>query len=85
MFGSVFDNAFPGQTLLDVLGNGGGGWDALGRHVVAAVLNAASSDVGYPWSVGQVIGAFNGVYPGGDYEGLKNTLARMNEQGCPLN
>jgi len=49
------------------------------------VLNAASSGVGYPWSVGQVIGAFNGVYPGGDYEGLKNTLARMNEQGCPLN
>jgi hypothetical protein len=35
---------FGEMTLLDVLGNGGndGGYGALGRHIAAALLNAAS-------------------------------------------
>ena len=37
-----FDDAFPGMTLLEVLSQGGGGLNALGRHTVAALLNAAS-------------------------------------------
>jgi hypothetical protein len=84
LFSSVFENAFPGMTLLQVASQGGGGLNALGRHTVAALLNAASGGVDYPWTVQQVINAFNGVFPGGDYETLKNQLEGFNELGCPL-
>jgi hypothetical protein len=73
------------MTLLQVLGQGGGGLKALGRHTVAALLNAASSGVNYNLSVSDVIDAFNAVHPDGDYEGQKDIFARFNEQGCPLN
>jgi hypothetical protein len=85
LFGSVFENAFPGMTLLQVLNLGGGGLNALGRHTVAALLNAAASGVDYPLSVQEVIDAFNGVFPGSNYETLKNQLEGFNELGCPLN
>jgi Thrombospondin type 3 repeat len=85
LFDDVFENAFPGQTLLDVVSNGGGGLDALGRHSVAALLNAASSGVSYDLSVSNVIAQFNAAYPGSGYETLKNSLVKLNEQGCPLN
>lgn len=35
-------DSFPGMTLLQVLGQGGGGKIAVGRAIVAALLNAAS-------------------------------------------
>ena len=84
-FSSVFENAFPGMTLVQVLSNGGGGLDALGRHTVAALLNASSPDVDSGLSAADVISAFNAAYPGGDYEALKNRFAGLNEQGCPIN
>jgi len=84
-FSSVFDDAFPGKTLLEVAKQGGGGLKALGRHTVAALLNGASGGVSYDLSAGQVIDGFNSVFPGGDYESLKNQFERFNEQGCPLN
>jgi hypothetical protein len=84
-FSDVFENAFPGLTLLDVLKLNGGGLQALGRHTVAALLNAASSGVGYNLTTAEVISQFNAVYPGGNYEALKNTFAGFNEQTCPLN
>lgn len=86
LFGDVFEDAFPGMTLLDVAAQGGGGLKALGRHTVAALLNAASPDVSYDRTVGEVIDAFNGVFPGadGDYEALKDLFEGFNEQGCPL-
>jgi hypothetical protein len=46
--GTLFDSVFgtrggyPGKTLLDVLNLGGGHKDELARHIVAALLNAAS-------------------------------------------
>ena len=83
-FSAVFDNAFPGMTLLQVMNLGGGGLNALGRHAVAGVLSAAAG-INYPLTAQQVIDAFNAVYPGGDYNGLKNTLAAYNEANCPLN
>ena len=83
-FSAVFENAFPGMSLLQVLGQGGGGLKALGRHTVAALLNAASSGVNYGMTTQNVIDAFNGVFPGGDYSGLKNTFQAANESGCPL-
>jgi len=87
LFSAVFSNAFPGMTLLQVLGQGGGGLKALGRHTVAALLNAASSDVAYDLSVAQVIAGFNSAYASGDagtIEARKNLLDMLNNQGCPL-
>jgi hypothetical protein len=81
-FGSVFADAFPGQTLLDVVSNGGGGLDALGRHTVAALLNAASPDVDYGMTAGDVISAFNAAFASGDYEEQKNIFEGYNERGC---
>jgi hypothetical protein len=73
------------MTLLQVLEQGGGGLNALGRHTVAALLNAASGGVDYALTPAEVISAFNAVFPGGDYEALKNLFATQNEFGCPLN
>jgi len=78
-------NAFPGKTLLQVLGQGGGGLIALGRHAVAALLNASSSDVDYDRTTAEVIASFNAAYASGSYEPVKNVFATFNEQGCPLN
>ena len=65
----------------------GGGLIALGRHTVAALLNAANPEVSYDYTAQEVIDAFNAVYPGSkdDYEALKNDFEAFNEQGCPLN
>ena len=86
MFSEVFEDAFPGMTLLDVLKLRGGGLNALGRHTVAALLNAASDDVNYDRSAVKVIDMFNAAYPGSpdDYEQVKNIFNFFNEQGCPL-
>ncbi len=73
-----------GGTLLEALNRGGGGEIALGRHAVAALLNAAHPGVSYDLSVGQVIAAVQAAYASGDFEGTKNTLAAFNEQGCPI-
>lgn len=84
-FSAVFEDAFPGKTLLDVLSLGGGGLNALGRMTVAALLNAASPDVDYDVATpAEVIAAFNAVFPGGDYETLKNQFDASNNAGCPI-
>ena len=82
-FSSVFEDAFPGMTLLDVLGQGGGDLNALGRHTVAALLNGANPNVDYAYSASEVIQLFNDVFPGGVYEALKAQFSSANEQGCP--
>jgi len=86
-FSDHFEDAFPGLTMVQVLNNGGGGLDALGRHTVASLLNAANPEVSFDLTVQEVIDAFNNVYPGSDddYESLKDQFANFNEQGCPLN
>jgi hypothetical protein len=73
------------MTLLQVLEQGGGGLKALGRHTVAALLNAASSGVSYDLTVAEVINAFNAAFASGGYETQKDEFAGFNEQGCPLN
>ncbi len=83
-FSSVFENAFPGKTLLQVLDLGGGGLNALGRQTVAALLNAANPDVDFTYTEAEVINMFNAVYLGGDYETLKNTFEAENTIFCPL-
>lgn len=82
-FSTVFADAFPGMSLLQVLSRGGGGLNALGRHTVAALLNASSID--YGMDTADVVAAFNAAYARGTYETLKNELATLNERGCPLN
>lgn len=84
-FGSVFANAFPGMTLGKVVGQGGGGLKALGRHTVAALLNAASPDVDYPLTTAQVISKFNAAYESASYEATKNEFEGLNERNCYLN
>lgn len=86
LFSTVFEDAFPGKTLLQVLQQGGGGLNALGRHTVAALLNAASSDVDYDLTVQQVIDMFNAVFPGTDaeYLALKDQLQALNQQHSPI-
>jgi hypothetical protein len=88
-----FENAFPGKTLLTVLSQGGAAspgpnsLNNLGRHTVAALLNAANGGVDYPFSALEVINMFNAVYPGNDtaYNNLKSQFSSANEAGCPLN
>jgi hypothetical protein len=82
LFGDVFLDALPGKTLLDALEEGGGQLDALGRHSVAALLNAASPDVDYGMTPDQVISAFNAAYLSGDYETQKDAFEALNERGC---
>jgi hypothetical protein len=92
MFSMWFDNAFPGKSLLTVLSQPGSAepgpnqLNALGRHTVAALLNAASADVEYDLSPQAVIDHFNAVYPGepADYRDAKPLLVGFNEQICPL-
>lgn len=84
-FSSVFANAFPGKSLHFVLTQKGGGLKALGRHTVAALLNAASDGVNYERSVAQVIAAFNSAVASRNYTALHRDFKRMNEKGCPLN
>jgi hypothetical protein len=85
LFGDVFDDAFPGKTLLDVASQGGGGLKALGRHAVAALLNAASGGVGYAYTEQEVIDMFNDAYNGiTDIGDTKDAFAMENEYGAPL-
>jgi hypothetical protein len=58
--------------------------NALGRHAVSALLNAASSSVDYDLSVAQVIAQFNAAFASGNYETQKNIFAGFNEQSCPI-
>jgi hypothetical protein len=79
------EDAFPDKTLGEVVRLGGGSLNALGRHSVAALLNAASPDVDYAYSVSQVIQMFQNVYPDGNFEAVKDVFEFNNELGCPLN
>lgn len=72
-------------TLGEAIELRGGGVNALIRHAVAALLNAASPDVDYDLTVAEVIEKFNAaVGPGGDIEGTKDEFEGFNEQTCPL-
>lgn len=87
MFSAVFENAFPGMTLLQVMNLGGGGLNALGRHAVAGLLNAQNTDVQYGLSAPEVIGLFNNTFPGTKpaYNQAKDLLETNNQTFCPLN
>ncbi len=56
----------------------------LGFHAVAALLNAAHSSVNYGYTPGEIIDLFKNNYLTKP-EALKDSLAMLNERGCPLN
>lgn len=80
----MFADAFGGKSLLEVVKIGGGGKNALGRHAVAALLNAASSNVSYAYTVNEVVNWTNAALAGGDVEALNDEFEQANEAGCPL-
>jgi hypothetical protein len=85
VFSSTAGTPAGNQTLIQALENGGGGIDALLRHAVAAVLNAASPDLDYPFEVQAIIDAVNeAISTGVGIEELKNDLDEANNLGCPL-
>lgn len=95
--GSVFTGALPGlaaETLLDAL-NGGGGPGLLGketillRAAVAALLNASSSNVSYPYTSTQIITAVNAALASGNQTTISNLATLLDNAnngsgGCPI-
>jgi hypothetical protein len=83
MFNEVFGVPYN-KTLSQALKSGGGGEKALGRHAVAALLNVASGDVGYEYTVDDIIGMVEYAYETGEFELVKSLSAAQNELVCPL-
>ncbi len=79
VFGVPYD-----VTLLQALSTGGGAEKALGRHAVAALLNAASGDVSFAFTEADVIALVQSAWASGDFGTAKDTLADENESSCPL-
>lgn len=86
-FDTVFGvNAFnPNLTLMQAAWQGGGGIKKLGRHAVAALLNASEPGVNYPRTTAEVISAVQNAVATGIYEPLASNLDLDNNLGCPLN
>jgi hypothetical protein len=86
-FGAVFGvtPSFSPSTLLDAVWLGGGGENALARHAVAGLLNAAHPSVSYPLNPAQVISGVQFSYATGSFEAFKDILDAANNAGCPLN
>lgn len=93
LFADVFgvSPTISGLTLLEALDNGGGGEYALGRHAVAALLNAYwgafDSSFDYCWNPGEVKAAVQDAYADGTKQAfnlLKGSFEYDNEKYCPL-
>lgn len=90
LFCDVFDcasgcaaaqSAYNGKTLLQVLSQGGGGFKALGRHAVAALLNSAHNSIDYLYSTSEVIAMTNQAMASCNPEPTKNLFEAQNELG----
>jgi uncharacterized repeat protein (TIGR01451 family) len=88
VFGLVDNATVPGTpTLLDALGAGGGGVNALLRHSTAALLNAANPNVDYLYTVASIISSTKAAILSGNaatIDNLKNQYAYQNELGADL-
>ncbi len=82
-FSAVFENAFPGMTLVQVLSQGGGGLNMLGRAAVGALMNSASLQ--NPLSTAQVISIFNNAFPGTKSQYEAAAAQFTFPENCPLN
>jgi hypothetical protein len=84
--GSVFEGLptnYAGLTFAQALAQGGGGINALLRHAVAALLNAASAEVDYPLTAAEVIAQTNAAIASGDYEATKDLFDQYNNLTAP--
>jgi hypothetical protein len=77
--------SFDPHTLLDAVWLGGGGENALARHAVAALLNAAHPAVDYIYTEAQIIAGVQNAYTTGNFETFKDLLDAANNAGCELN
>jgi hypothetical protein len=83
-FEAIFGrNAFTGDPSLATVLGFGGGLNALGRHAVAALLNAASPDVSYEYSTSEVISKYRAAFDAGtaEIEATKNLFDVANNAG----
>jgi hypothetical protein len=71
-------------TLLDALELEGGGLEALMRQVAAALLNAASPEVDYPFPVDVVVTKFQASFDLENYDPATAGFESANEAGCPM-
>ncbi len=90
LFSAVFANAFPNKTFQQVLSQGGGGLNALGRHTVSAFLNAgAIGSPTYGLTSSQIISEFNAAFASKVYDPTKNRFESFSDAypgiTCPLN
>jgi hypothetical protein len=77
--------SFGDITLEEAVWLGGGGQNALARHAVAAILNAANPNVNYAYTVAEVIAGVQAAYASPvDFETFKDALDLANNAGCPL-
>ena len=74
----------PSFTLLQALGQGGGGAARLGRHSTAALLNTANGGVAYGMTTAQVIAAVQQAVASGNYDAASDVFEKLNERQCPL-
>lgn len=87
MFEAVFGVdaiLLDGKTLLEALRMGGGKELALGRHAVAALLNAASDEVDYLYTEAEVISMVQDAYATGHFNATKDMFEMENERGCTV-
>jgi hypothetical protein len=66
------------ETLLQALGNGGGGVDALLRAAVAALLNTTSALIDYPWTGSTLVAAVDAALASGDATKINNLQIALN-------
>ena len=74
----------PTLTLLGALQRGGGGANALGRHAVAAILNAANLNVNYLYTFAQIKAMVQQAYLSSDFETPKDLFEAQNQLGADL-
>jgi hypothetical protein len=82
VFADVFgvDDTYD-WTLGEAVDAKGGHEKALGRHAVAALLNAAHPGVDYPMTEAEVIALVQDAYATGDFKDAADQLAENNELG----
>jgi hypothetical protein len=85
-FDTVFGVSFlgPKVTLEEALELGGGGYNALARHAVAALLNSTQSSISFHYATAEVIALVKEAESTGEPEPIKNELAAANETTCPI-
>ncbi len=84
VFGLADTDEDGSLTLRDALGRGGGGHKALGRHAVAALLNAARSNIDYAFTKPEIIAMVQATHTTGNFEEIKDQLEAENELGADL-